>query len=291
MTEPALTPLNPVRHTLRGSGGLSLNVWDYGGNGPVMLLCHCTGTLGRIWDPVVRLLGGRFRCIAPDTRGQGDSGTPPTRADYAWRLSGEDLLHIVDGLGLGGGIVAAGHSAGGAHVAYAEHYRPGVFERVVLIDSIIGPGQFFDEDNNPLAALVRKRINVFPDLETARERFRSKPPMKSWVPEAVEAYLAHGLRQRPDGQLELKCPGDREAWFYELGGACDVFEELDQMPVRTLLLAGDESDTRGLAQLQQQRLPHAELRMVPGAGHFLVQEYPELVAEQVMAWADRDFGD
>lgn len=279
------TPLNPARLTISGAEGLALNVWDYGGDGPPLLLCHCTGTLGRIWDPVVRLLHGRYRCIAPDTRGQGDSEAPADRAGYAWRLSGQDLLHIVDALTLGTPLLAAGHSAGGAHIAYAEHYRPGIFDRVLLIDSIIGPGHFFDEDNSPLAHLVRKRINIFPDLDTARQRFRSKPPMNTWVPEAVEAYLAHGLRQRPDGQWELKCPGDREAWFYELGGASDVFEELDRMPVKTRILAGEESDTRGLAQLQHERLPHAQLTMIPNAGHFLVQEMPERIAEEIHRWA------
>ncbi len=286
MSSLTIEPLHPVRRSISGEDGITINVWDYGGDGPNLLLCHCTGTLARIWDPVVRALAGRFRCIAPDTRGQGDSATPSERSGYAWKLSGLDLLHLVDTLKLEAPLLAAGHSAGGAHVAYAEHYRPGVFERVLLIDSIIGPGQFFDEENNPLAHLVRKRINVFPDLNTARERFRSKPPMKTWVPEAVEAYLAHGLRERPDGQWELKCPGDREAWFYELGGASDVFEELDQMPVKTTLLAGDESDTRALAQLQHERLPHAELRMVAGAGHFIVQEMPELVASEILRWAE-----
>lgn len=275
--------LRPERLTISGSGGVRLNVWDHGGGGPPLLLCHCTGTLGRVWDPVVRKLAGAFRCIAVDTRGHGDSESPPVREAYAWRTSGEDLLHVVDALELGGPVMAAGHSGGGAHVAYAEYMRPGVFERVVLIDAIIGPRHVFQEPS-PLAEKVRRRVNVFESLEAARERLTSKPPMSLWVEEAVAAYLEHGLFQQDDGSWALKCPGDREAWFYELGGASDLFEELDRLPVKTLLVAGGRDYGKALAELQHERLPHATLRVVEDAGHFVVQERPEAIARLLLEW-------
>ncbi len=276
-------PLTPRRLSARGAGGVLLNVWDYGGDGPTLLLCHCTGTLARIWDPVVRHLGNRFRCIALDTRGQGDSDAPAAHAEYAWKLSGHDLLYVLDALELEAPIMAAGHSAGGAHVAYAEYLRPGVFGRVVLIDAIIGPDHVFTLPS-PLAEMVRRRVNVFPTRELARERFVAKPPMNTWVAEAVDLYVEHGLWQRDDGQWELKCPGDREAFFYELGGASDVYAELDRMPVETLLVVGDDSNSKALAELQHQLLPHASLRVVADASHFVVQERPEEIARLLLEW-------
>ena len=41
----------PAAVKVEGHGGVGLCVWDYGGAGPDLLFCHCTGTMGRIWEP------------------------------------------------------------------------------------------------------------------------------------------------------------------------------------------------------------------------------------------------
>jgi len=50
--------VTPTAHTVSGHEGFPINVWDYGGDGPVLLLAHCTGAVARTWDPVVRHLDG-----------------------------------------------------------------------------------------------------------------------------------------------------------------------------------------------------------------------------------------
>ena len=267
----------PKQINIDSFDGLSLNVWDWNGAGPALLLLYCTGTMSRIWDPVVDRLTRDFRVLAADTRGQGDSAHPAKRDAYIWKNSGRDLLSIVDALNLGPGTVAVGHSGGAAHVAYAEHLRPGVFQRVMLIDAIIGPEEAF-QGPNILAEKSRRRVNEFESREEARERFASKPPMNAWHPEALDAYVAHALKDLPDGRVGLKCPGDREAWFYELGGATDIFAELDSMPIQAMLVTGGDSYVKPLAELQHSLMPHADFRVVDGAGHFIPQEKPAEVA-------------
>lgn len=255
-----------------------LNVWDYGGNGPPLFLSHCTGTLARVWDSTVRALAGGFRCIAFDTRGHGDSEAPGTREDCAWILSGLDLLHVVDHFALEQPLYAAGHSAGGAHVGYACLARPGLFDRVMLIDSIIGPSAIFDQFENPMPGRVRRRVNVFPSREAARARLGSKPPMQLWVEEVFQNYLHFGMRDREDGQVELKLPGDREAWFYEMGGATDLFDALHTIDSPAMVVAGEHSDVPFLLELQSKALPNCTYRRVEGASHFVPLEKPAEVA-------------
>jgi pimeloyl-ACP methyl ester carboxylesterase len=279
---PMPTLLDPKRHTVTGEGCVSLNVWDYGGDGPNLLLCHCTGTFARTWDPVVRLLAGRFRCVALDTRGQGDSEAPVEREAYAWKTSGLDLLRVVDAMALGDGLTVVGHSAGGAHAGYAARARPGIFQQIVLLDAIIGPAMVFDSFDNPMPGRARRRVNVFKSQSHALERLGGKPPMNAWTTEALGLYIEHALRGREDGQCELKCPGDREAWYYELGGATDLFEELDQIAAPVSIVVGELSDTLALAQMQHDKLPNASMQVIPGCGHFVVQEKPEAVAEQLL---------
>ncbi|MBI2431941.1 MAG: alpha/beta hydrolase [Candidatus Hydrogenedentes bacterium] len=276
-------PLHPTSTRVTGEGGLLLNVWDYGGGGPPILLCHCTGTFGRIWDPVARHLQGTFRMIAIDTRGQGDSAIPSSREDCAWWRSGEDVLAVIEHFDFGPGLRACGHSAGGAHLAHAELAQPGTFSRLVLIDPIIAPDHQFGAEN-PLAAKVRRRLNTFSHRSAARDRFAAKPPMDVWAPEALNAYVEFAFEDEPDGSITLKCPGEREAWFYELGGAPDVYERLHQITCPTLLVTGSESYVAPLTELQAARLPQCERRIIEGAGHFIPQEKPETIAQVIKDW-------
>ena len=220
----------PTAVKVSGHGGIQLNVWDYGGPGQPLIFAHCTGTLGRIWDVVVAELGDQFRVLAPDTRGQGDSEAPTDREDYRWDYSGRDLLAVIAHFGLSQGVGAVGHSAGGAHVAYAEHLAPGTFSKALLMDAVIAEPAFF-EGENQLAVMVKRRKNELDSIDAARERLTSKPPMEHWVPGAVESYLAHAFRVDASGRCHLKCPGTREAWYYELGGSNDIYEALETLHV------------------------------------------------------------
>jgi len=225
----------------------------------------------------VRHLGGRFRVIAFDTRGHGDSQTLPGKAECAWRLAGQDIHTVLDALNIDRPIFAAGHSAGAAHIAYAEDMQPGRFAKVILLDAIIGPGFIF-QGERPLAVSARRRTNVFDDLALARARFASKPPMSRWVGTALDSYLQHGLCSLPNGQVELKLPGDKEAWFYEQGGASDLFERLEKVHLEMMLVTGSESDVAPLVKLQSEMLPRAYIRSIAGASHFIPQEKPASVA-------------
>ena len=273
----------PQAHTITGHGGIQLRVWDYGGPGRPLIVAHCTGTLGRIWDVVVAELGDQFRVLAPDTRGQGDSEAPADRADYRWDYSGRDLLAVVEHFGLPRGLGAVGHSAGGAHVAYAEHLAPGTFGRAMLIDAVIAEPAYFAGENQ-LAVKVARRKNAFESPDAARERLTAKPPMAHWVPGAVDAYLAHAFHVDASGGCQLKCPGAREAWYYEHGGACDLFEALDTLAFDTCLVTGETSYAQPWVDAQHGRLPSAHVEIVPGAGHFIPQEKPVETAALIRKW-------
>jgi len=273
----------PEAVTVRGYNGLNLNVWDYGGSGTPLLLCHCTGTLGRIWDPVVARLGDQFRVLAPDTRGQGDSEAPSDRHDYRWDYSGKDLLAVAKHFSLPPGVGAAGHSAGGAHLGYAALESPDCFGRIMLLDAVVADRQFF-QGSNPLAEKVRRRKNTFESKDAARERLCSKAPMSYWHPMAQAAYLSHAFEDAPDGSCTLKCPGTREAWYYELGGASDLFERLGEITVPTALVTGEKSYGHAWVEAQQARLANTHMDIVSGAGHFIPQEKPEETAALIATW-------
>lgn len=277
--------MNPVQHIILAEDAQQISVWDYAGNGPDLLLCHCTGGLARMWDPVAGVLSQSFRVLAVDTRGHGDSPLPASREACDWIHSGHDLFAVLEHFAVQPGALAAGHSAGGAHVAFAEYLKPGTFSRVALIDAIIGPRVAFENRESPLVEGARHRRNVFDSIEDARERLGGKPPMSRWDARVLDLYLQHGFVTGADGAARLKLPGDWEADFYEYGGACEVFEHLDQLTPETLVMTAEKSvHIRQLAAAQCEGLPRAVFADVPAATHFIPQERPEVVADLLLTW-------
>lgn len=273
--------LNPTALRVAGHDGVGINVWDYGGEGPALVLAHCTGTHGRIWDPLVPALLPHFCVYAYDTRGHGDSDKPHDPKSYRWDNSGMDLLAVIDALGLGGGLVAAGHSSGAAHICYAEMKRPGTFSRAVLIDPIIGPAEAFSGPN-PMAEKSRRRRNEFDNHDAAVRRFASKPPMDAWAPEALEAYVRFGTVEQADGRIRLKCPGEIEAAVYEGSGATGVYEHLRELKLHVTLVTAENSHVRILAELQRERFSRVDFRLIGDCSHFIPQEKPDEIAALII---------
>ena len=273
--------LNPTAVRVDGYEGVRINVWDYGGEGPALMLAHCTGTHGRIWDPLVPALLARFHVYAYDTRGHGDSDKPRDPKSYRWDHSGMDLLAVIDALGLGAGVLAAGHSAGAAHICYAEMRRPGTFSRAVLLDPIIGPAETF-RGPNPMAEKSRRRRNEFDNHDVAVRRFASKPPMNAWAPEALEAYVRFGTFEQADGRIRLKCPGEIEAAVYEGGGTSDVYEHLGELKLHVTLVVAENSHVRTLAELQRERFSSVDFKLIGDCSHFIPQEKPDEIAALIL---------
>jgi pimeloyl-ACP methyl ester carboxylesterase len=264
--------------------GVRLRYWEWPGVGRTILLVHATGFLGRTWDPVVGALAGEYRVIAVDQRGHGDSDKPDI--DYDWRYFVEDVAGVARSLGIEG-CVAAGHSGGGASIAYAEIEHPGFFSGLVLIEPIAYPGPrrpVVPREGAPdLPSISRGRRLVWESRTEILESWRSRPPFDSWAPAALEAYVEHGFFDRPDGKVELKCPGEYEARMFEQSFSLNTFERLAELEAPNLVIFGEKTDTfpGTLRDTIAGRLRNSERRDVAGAGHFVVMEKPDRVAAEI----------
>lgn len=275
--------MSPTSHRF-DAGGVTLAVHEWGGDaGPALLLCHATGFHGVVWQPVAeRLVARGHRVYSFDFRGHGDSDAPD--AAYHWDDFGRDVLAVVDDLGIAGDAVGVGHSKGSAALVIAESERPGTFRRLWLYEPIIFPSDPpIGPQANALSERARRRRLVFSSPEEAFDNFAGKPPLDVLAPEALRAYVEHGLRPRDDGSWELKCKGEVEARVYEMGSAHEGFRRLAAVGCPAVVVCGEHSDAipPSFGQLHVDRLTNGRLEVAEGLGHFGPLENPDAAVASI----------
>ena len=158
----------------------------------------------------------------------------------------------VDGAGLeaaggeGGrlpGVVAIGHSAGGAALLLAEESRPGTFSRIWAWEPIMSiPGSDDRAQRGAeLARRARQRRAEFASIDEARAHFQGRQMFAEFSPESFEAFLDGGLVPNDGGGYRLACDPEVEARIYEGAAAHSAWDGLGRVHCPTRLLGGELS--------------------------------------------------
>jgi pimeloyl-ACP methyl ester carboxylesterase len=106
-----VSPTVPASHTVDGDE-IAVHYLSWGSDGaPPLVLLHGGGQSAWTWQRVAERFAGRYRVIAPDARGHGDSGWSPDGV-YSMDRFRDDLHALVTRLGLDA-FVLAGMSMGG----------------------------------------------------------------------------------------------------------------------------------------------------------------------------------
>ena len=277
---------------------VSLAVHDLGavpldggpGTSRPILLAHATCFHGLVWEPLARHLLG-FHAWAPDLRGHGASSAPTGRG-MDWHGFADDVLAVVDALHAGGMVegplVAAGHSKGGAALLLAEQRRPGTFAALYLYEPVVFPESATPiVGPNPMAQRARRRRPTFDSRDQAFDNYASKPPLSMLDPEALRAYVDHGLVDLPDGRVELACPPEIEAQVFENAHRNQAFAHLAEVACPVTVAAGVDGGPDGgfgpgaMAGAIAEALPRGRLDLYPDLGHFGPLEAPARIAAAI----------
>ena len=270
--------------------GVEIALIDFGGPGPLALAHHANGFCKGMWAEVAGLLRGRVRIVAMDARGHGDSSRPEGPAAYAWREFAADLAAVAAKLVAEAGSPLAlgiGHSFGGTSLLGAESLAPGRFERLLLLDPVTPPppASVTPERAAHVESMVdaaRRRRADWPSRAEARAWFAERSLFAGWRPEALDLYVLDGLKERPEGGVELKCAGAVEAAVFSQGEALDLPAWVRGLAPPALWLRAE----RGNFPLPYYQALAASMRAArvesAPAGHLIPMERPDLVAEAAL---------
>ena len=248
-----------------------------GGSGPPLILVHGLGGAASNWTELAPALAERHRLLVPDLPGHGGSTALPG-------VSG--LEPFADRVG----IVAerermlpapvVGHSLGGVIVLRLALRRPADVQAIVLAGSAglsigsvwlrqlltafttIRPGR--------LAARYRGSVRRSGLLRRLVFGFVSVADPVGMTDEAIEGFLAAQL---------LHTDVD-SAW--QALRVDDPRRELEAVRCPVLVLWGSEDVQLPLDDaFEYTRRLHARLRVIPGCGHLLIGERPDVCADAI----------
>ena len=260
------------------SQGLSLNVCAWGdAAAPPLVLLHGVRDHARSWDRIAAAFADRYRVLAPDLRGHGDSehakgGFYPSEG-YVF-----DLAELVETQRLGP-LVIIGHSLGGnVGLRYAGLF-PEKVSRIIAIEGLSHSPKFLAEQR---AIPVERRLR---DWIARQREIAAKPPRRfasldeatahfaERHPRLDPAFAAHltrcGVRTHADGSVSFKFDPALRAFPPAETPAEDVWRLWSLVECPALLVYGALSwASNPLADGRARHFRQAEVVTLQGAGHW-----------------------
>ncbi len=255
--------------------GLRLHYVDWGNEeAQPLVLLHGLQDCARSWDTFATWASARFRVVALDHRGHGDSDWAPADR-YRFQDYVSDVEGLVQHLDLDD-IVLMGHSAGGRNAFLHALSQPQAVRSLIIVD--IDP-----DEVNPASRQMFERYRTEGDewesMEAVVERLRNRQPNSA--DEMLLRQAMHMTKALDDGRRVWK----RDPALITAYERPDLWTEWSRLSCPTLIIRGRQSEllSHEVAVRMREALPGSRLAELEGGGHWFYQEFPGAF-EKTVRW-------
>jgi pimeloyl-ACP methyl ester carboxylesterase len=248
--------------------------WESFGAGPAVLLVAGQGMTVDGWWATIPVLAGSFRVIAFDNRDTGRSSRSPW--PYSAAQMAQDAVAVLDAAGEQRAHVY-GISLGSLVAQEVALRHPDRVQALVLGASSAGGFAAYKPSPSSSAQtfLVRAGAMKPEEAEWAAIPYTYAEKTRRVHPERIVADIAH----------RVSSPPEPLAYLHQAAAvaAHDAYERLNQLAAPTLVVHGEQDvfvpPANGLVLAE--RIPGAQLRLWPDAGHMYTIDEPR--ADQEIA--------
>ena len=255
------------------ANGISLNVMEAGSGEHAFVFMHFWGGSSQEWSTVVQGLSSKYRCVALDARGSGDSDAPAS--GYRITDLADDVAGVIAALKLKS-YVLVGHSMGGKTAQVLASRRPEGLQGVALVASSPASPMQIDQaqrDQMKGAYASRESINWVLDNVLTGSPISSKDR---------EMLVSDALRLSPAA---------REGWV-EVGTQEDYTKDVTRVNVPVVVIAGEDDKVDPVEVVKAHIIPsfsNPETHFLKKKGHLLPVEAPAELVEILGNFAAKAF--
>jgi pimeloyl-ACP methyl ester carboxylesterase len=234
---------------------------------PTIVFVHGLGCDSTIFDAAMAHVSQRWRAVAIDLPGHGQSGS--NRRNWTMEAFGDDVRRVCDAVAAQQ-IVLVGHSMGGPVILEAAHEMP---DRVL---ALIPVETFHEAEAKPTEAQVDRIVDAwrqdFKGTAEAMVRGSLHQPIRD--PALAQALSAKLVAMKPEIVVTLL-----EAMFHY-----DVAAGLEDLTLPIRCINSEHRPTNLAAGRRHAK--RFDARAMPGVGHYPMLEDPEAFAALLDAAMD-----
>jgi esterase len=250
------------------------------GSGKPLVILHGLLGMSDNWITIGKSLAEHYHVWIPDQRNHGRSPHHPV---HTYRLLAEDLKAFLHEHSIGNPVVI-GHSMGGKVAMQFASMYPIITESLVVVD--IAPISYLERAGargSEHRIILGAMSNM--DMKSLKTRAEAEERLSQAIPSArIRQFILKNLNRNEHGEF---------TWLCDVPVLLDSLEEImgstgHTMPSgiasKTLFIRGALSDyiLPEDEQMIHASFPAAEIKIVPGAGHWVHAEQPAAFLEAIL---------